>query len=73
MSWVELKRSFPLEHTPILVLNNKDKIMGISMFDGYEWYQIEEDFGEITHWLPIPELPKEKRKYTKRMRKKDEN
>lgn len=68
MEWISVHKGYPLEYVPVLVLNLSIKTMGISYFNGIDWFRIDDEFGEPTHWCPIPEIPSQVVK-KKRMRK----
>lgn len=50
--WISVGQQEPPTNKEILVRTNKGKIFSYSLGDG-------EGFGDVTHWMPLPEPPKE--------------
>lgn len=68
--WIPVEESLPDDNTPVLVVNDDGKvIVAKHEKDIFGWYlkYSEYDFdvwdacenGAITHWMPLPEPPKE--------------
>lgn len=49
--WISVRRQEPPTNKEILVRTNKGKIFTYSLGIG-------EGFGDVTHWMPLPEPPK---------------
>ena len=71
MNWTQIRHRRPEKHVRVLVWNNRDKDIDISImndnlkfeFSSYPYgeYDGEEEYedGVITHWMHMPEAPKE--------------
>lgn len=66
--WISVKDRLPDEHIRVLVVNDDAKFMVAERAEDDWWYQyIAYDVdrwdaleqGVITHWMPLPEPPKE--------------
>lgn len=66
--WISVTERLPEEHIRVLVVNDDAKFMVAERAEGDWWYQyfaydvdrwdaLEQ--GVITHWMPLPEPPKE--------------
>ena len=64
--WVSVREKMPKDHQDVLFTNGKNVMFGA--YDSfteywYEWdgpYDTEHYYGDpITHWMPLPEPPKE--------------
>lgn len=63
MEWISVKEKLPEPHVPVLVNAKTGPLKGNAILfvatdkkwhDGWIVYD-----GEITHWIPIPELPED--------------
>ena len=68
-SWISVKDDLPCNHEELLINNKKETktvlvivngriIMG-SMYKKRKWHWFTGTGVEPTHWMPLPELPKE--------------
>ena len=66
MEWISVKDRLPERGTEVLVTDGlhtmvtwcEDTINGVKWVDNYYTY-VNVRFREVTHWMPLPELPKE--------------
>jgi len=64
MEWIKLETKLPPERTSILFWNNHTGVILGHVIDG-SWFQCSdgEEYSlkddEITHWMPLPEAPKD--------------
>ena len=58
--WISAKDRQPKHHTPVLAFcNNGDTIFGFMDFYKH-WAEVGSEIPyEVTHWMPLPEPPKE--------------
>lgn len=67
MKWISVKDKLPEEGTDVLSCNIKSKEIAIDYivkFEseplGYIWAcRLQDEFNNVTHWMPLPELPNE--------------
>lgn len=67
MEWISIKDRVPENTDDVLVIDDDGK-MSVSCYflhQGYDGYIFEDRdccrrMGEISHWMPLPEPPKEK-------------
>ena len=65
MNWISVKECLPEDGKEVLVCDTRDGIIAVLEHDSGEYaspwhgceYWLDED--EITHWMPLPEPPKE--------------
>ena len=66
--WIPVTERLPEEHVFVLVRQDDDRMMIAVRVDGNWWYRYfaydvdrwdENEQGTITHWMPLPEPPKE--------------
>lgn len=65
--WISVKERLPEPEKEVIILNGRKQIDIDHLTDdgegGYYWWKSDDiiwcDDDEITHWMPIPELPKE--------------
>lgn len=57
--WIPVAERLPEDDEDVLVLVSGDVSMGyFNIFRGY-WVDYESDDDNVTHWMPLPEPPKE--------------
>jgi hypothetical protein len=58
--WISVKSSFPDQGLSVLISNGKN--IGQAYFLGICWKVVASndrvDVSDVTHWMPLPELPK---------------
>ncbi len=68
MTWISVKDRLPEEEVSILMCNDEDIVVGCmwkhSKNGKIHWSCVDDYFGDATHWMPLPELPKEQEKET---------
>lgn len=66
--WIPVTERLPEEHVFVLVRQDDDRMMIAVRVDGDWWYRYfaydvdrwdENEQGTITHWMPLPQPPKE--------------
>ncbi len=65
MNWISVKERLPEDGELVLVYNARDDFLAVLEHDSSEYespwhggdYWLDED--DVTHWMPLPELPKE--------------
>ena len=66
--WVPVTERLPEEHVFVLIRQEDDRMMVAERVDGDWWYRYfaydvdrwdENEQGTITHWMPLPEPPKD--------------
>ena len=66
--WIPVTERLPEEHIFVLIRQDDNRIMIAERVDGDWWYRYfaydvdrwdENEQGTITHWMPLPEPPKE--------------
>ena len=57
MEWIDVKRGYPLEYVPVVVITTKKYLIAIGAYDGEQWVGLPKQLGTPTHWLAIPDLP----------------
>ena len=61
--WFDIKDNTPPQNKPCLVcmhLENNQTLVQEAMFVNRNWVQLSLLCpGEITHWMPVPEMPEE--------------
>jgi hypothetical protein len=66
--WIPVTEHLPEEHVFVLIRQDDDRMMVAERVDGDWWYRYfaydvdrwdENEQGTITHWMPLPEPPKE--------------
>ena len=66
--WIPATEALPEEHVFVLIRQDDDRMMVAERVDGDWWYRYfaydvdrwdENEQGTITHWMPLPEPPKE--------------
>lgn len=65
MNWINVKDQMPDGYLPVLAVNNKG-VIRIAEYAFYEkeWWKVPTSKlakHPITHWMPLPELPKEEK------------
>lgn len=68
--WISVEERLPEPEKDVIILNKRKQVDIDFLTDdfegGYYWWKSDEaifcEDDEITHWMPIPELPKEERK-----------
>ena len=68
--WISVEERMPEPEREVIIVNKRKQIDIDFLTDdgdgGYYWWKSDEiiwcDDDKITHWMPIPELPKEERK-----------
>jgi hypothetical protein len=68
--WISVKERLPEPEKEVIILDKRKRIDIDFLTDdgdgGYYWWKSEDaifsENDEITHWMPIPQLPKEDRK-----------
>ena len=62
MEWISVKDRLPDKENEVLVFEFRGDV-SMAYISGYEWRNFESDFkmdsSYITHWMPLPEPPKE--------------
>lgn len=63
MEWVGVEDELPKEDKDVLVYNGKDLSVS-AIINGYGnqgWHERDDgyDYGYVTHWMPLPQPPKE--------------
>ncbi len=74
MEWTSVNDGLPADETPVLIIHNGQIRIGAIFWehpgfeDTYEAFKYWDDpndddgmpweWGEISHWMPLPELPK---------------
>lgn len=68
VEWTPVTERLPEEHVFVLIRQDDDRMMVAERVDGDWWYRYfaydvdrwdENEQGTITHWMPLPEPPKE--------------
>ncbi len=68
MEWISIKEAYPVEDdSTVLVINSKVQMLPIKAYYCAEWNEfmsLENGDGtnhplSITHWMPLPDPPKE--------------
>ena len=68
--WISVEERLPEPEREVIIVNKRKQIdidfLTDDGEDGYYWWKSDEiiccDDDKITHWMPIPELPKEEKK-----------
>jgi hypothetical protein len=65
MDWISINDKLPAEHEPVLVLmttEEDDHIkfnnMQVAYHSGNQWIGKDTGLREVSHWLPLPPVPK---------------
>ena len=61
MNWISVKDQLPEPKTLVLSISLREKVPLLTWFNGVCWtykHSVIKD-GYITHWMPLPEPPKE--------------
>ena len=58
--WIETISKLPENWTDVLVYNEDTKELSVGYYyDSLGWYLQNGELMEVTHWMPLPEPPKE--------------
>ena len=58
MKWISVKDRLPKQYELVLVFNRNNFYLAIR--EGIEFYEYKEEYSiSVTHWMPLPEPPKE--------------
>lgn len=60
MEWISVKDRLPEPNQDVLAIHSEG-IIDINFLDHYTGFLFENLYGEITHWMPLPEPPEEYR------------
>lgn len=64
MSWISVDDRLPIEGSLVLATGfdwgdkSKKRHYVVAMRIGEYWYGVDSEFTYLTHWKPLPELPK---------------
>lgn len=56
--WISVKDRLPEDNVRVLVYSQTLKAMFVDKITDKKWWVLPEAY-EVTHWLPLPEKPKE--------------
>jgi hypothetical protein len=66
MEWIKVSDRLPSPHEKVNVLMDRNNILIGIMGSDNEWYvfwsdglEKEDEFEPVTHWMPLPEPPKQ--------------
>lgn len=60
MEWISVKDRLPEKRKDVLCcFNGIRKMVEISWMDSTRCFLYEDIYGKVTHWMPLPEPPKE--------------
>ena len=63
MDWISVKDKFPEERRDVLcIFQDKERHrrrIEISWVDSARCFLFEDIYGQVTHWMPLPEPPKD--------------
>lgn len=63
--WISVKKELPAHNKRVLLTNRNEIWVGYRSYDLFETCITVShstcylELGEVTHWMPLPELPKE--------------
>ena len=59
--WIPVTERLPEDGEDVILTDGKNVSFGYShnLFSGMEWYIPHGRVGKVTHWMPLPEPPKE--------------
>lgn len=54
--WISVKDRLPKEEEEVLTFGSYGYVVGYYSSEVYDW---QTTYGEVTHWMPLPDKPKE--------------
>lgn len=56
--WIKVSDKLPEENKDVLVYDSEVGIC-IAWLDDEDWYALGLNYVDVTHWMPLPEIPEE--------------